>query len=212
MKKIVTLFAFAFGLHAAVFAQQTPVTNADGVVASNEFQAVYSNGKVILSWVGVPDCCSDYYVIERSKNGVDYSEVIRVEGPKSVCPYTEYFETDNQPLIGSSFYRLRMITKQGSANYSSAVPVNLSFSNKKGVFTTTEGSQKVKMQLKGFKNQEVLVVMMDLKGNVVMSKVQVMKDKDQLIAIDTEGKLAPGEYIVTASSKNEIFTQTITVK
>lgn len=211
MKKMFAAFAVSIALSVAVNAQQV-ITNADGNPASNEFQAVYSNGKVILSWVGVPDCCSEYYVIERSKNGVDFTEVIRVDGPKDICPYTEYFETDNQPFAGSSFYRLRMVTKQGSANYSAPVPVNLSFNAKKGLFTTTDSNKKVKMQLKGFKNQEVLVVLMDLKGNVVMSKVQVMKDKDQLIAIDTEGKLAPGEYIVTASSKNEIFTQTVTVK
>jgi len=180
---------------------------------SADFQAIYSNGKVILSWVGEPDCCSEYYVIERSKNGIDFTTVFQVEGPKSVCPYTEYFETDYSPLAGSSFYRLRLVDKTGHMAYSPAVPVNLSFDAEKGVFTfaNTE-KQKVKFKLKGFKNQEVLVVLLDVKGNVVLSKVQLVKENDHLIAIDAENKLAPGEYIVTASSKNEVFSQTVKVQ
>lgn len=211
MKKTVLSLVSAALLSFGTLAAQSPVVSS----ASPEFQAVYSNGKVILSWVGVPDVCSDRYVIERSKNGIDFAGVIEVEGPKTTCPYTEYFETDYQPLAGSSFYRLRQVSREGSIALSPSVPVNLAFDSQKGVFTfnnSDSDNSNLRLNLKGFENQEVLVSLLDMKGNVVLSKVQIVAEADHLIAIDTEGKLPPGDYIVTASSRNEVYSQKLTVK
>ncbi|TND08119.1 MAG: hypothetical protein FD123_2513 [Bacteroidetes bacterium] len=221
MKHTLTLPAFVFFFSTGLLAQNpvtpapVPVTPAPQVAVKADFQAVYSNGKVILSWTGLPDCCSDYYIIERSKNGVDFSSVLQVAGPKTVCPYTEYFETDQNPFAGSSFYRLRMVTREGQTAFSNTIPVNLVFDQQKGVFTTSSGekdNKNLKVELKGFGNQEVLVVLMNTKGDVVLSKVQLVAEGASIVVISTESKLEPGDYIVTASAKNEIFSQKITVQ
>lgn len=220
MKKIITLPAlicfFTGIVHAQTPSSIPPVAPpADATQSVTiDFQAVYTNGKVMLSWVGKQDCCSEYYVIERSRNGVDFTQVRQVAGPKTSCPYTEYFETDQEPISGSSFYRLRMVTREGVTQLSNTIPVNLVFNQEKGIFTTTSGGTEngnLKIELKGFEKQEVLVVLMDKEGKVILSKVHVSSGADNFIAVSTDGTLPPGEYIVTASSKNEIFSQKIVV-
>jgi hypothetical protein len=63
-----------------------------------------------------------------------------------------------------------------------------------------------------FSNDEVLIVLKDLKGNMFFSKVYVIDQPQNLIALDLEEHLAPGNYVVTASSNETLVSLPLVVK
>ena len=74
---------------------------------------------VLLSWTTTGSAI-DVYELERSKNGIDFATISRVE-PGSVN--AEFMETDFQPLDGMSYYRIKVIDSEGNITFSNATPV-----------------------------------------------------------------------------------------
>ena len=60
--------------------------------------------------------------------------------------------------------------------------------------------------------QEVLVVLRDIAGNEVYSKLVISSTDKEIIALDPEGKLAKGTYLVIASSENKFYSKKLIVK
>ena len=71
---------------------------------------------------------------------------------------------------------------------------------------------EININIKELEGKEVLVVIRDITGKECFSKVILSQENQQLIAVDSEHQLAPGTYIVTASSSNKLYSKKIIVK
>jgi len=155
---------------------------------------------VLLSWttttVGI-----DIYELERSKNGIDYLTISRIE-PGSVN--TEFMETDFQPLDGMSYYRIKVIDAEGNITYSNATPVKY----KAGSPVSPSTAKTTAAANQG----PVLIVVRNNAGQEYYSKVEVTSDSDPLLATDLEQRLAAGTYTIVSSSVQEYYSKQVTVK
>jgi hypothetical protein len=61
-------------------------------------------------------------------------------------------------------------------------------------------------------DEEILVVVRDMNGKEFFSKIFITSTDQHIEAMDLSGKLSTGVYIVTASSKNELYSQKLIVK
>lgn len=154
---------------------------------------------VLLSWttttVGI-----DVYELERSKNGIDFATIARIE-PGSVN--TEFMETDFTPLDGMSFYRIKVIDAEGNITYSNATPVKFKAGSP---VSPTVGKATASS------NGPVLIVVRNNAGQEYYSKVEVTSDSDPLLATDLEERLAAGTYTIVSSSVQEYYSKQVTVK
>lgn len=65
--------------------------------------------------------------------------------------------------------------------------------------------------LSNYNNEEILIVVSDLVGNEIFSKV-VFKNKEAVLkAFDPYNKIPAGVYTVTATNRNEIYNQRIVI-
>lgn len=155
---------------------------------------------VLLSWTtsatGV-----EVYELERSKNGVDFSSMTRIE-PGSVN--TEFMETDFSPLEGMSYYRLKVIDSDGNISFSNAVPVKYQ--------AGSPVSPSVSKTASSEKSGPVLIVVRNNSGEEYYSKVEISSDSDPMLAKDLEERLAAGTYTVVSSSVQEYYSRKIVVK
>ncbi len=78
---------------------------------------------VILNWATALESNNDYYEIERSANGIQYGKIGQVEAGQNPAVRNEYRFTDNNPLIGEAFYRLKQVDRDGHARYSTVISV-----------------------------------------------------------------------------------------
>jgi len=201
-------------------------TDGDGIVplatgplpvSLTSFEANTNENRVELKWITESEINSDYFVIERSKNGKDWKEHITVGAAGNSQQTIEYFEVDYKPYKGTSYYRLKQVDFDGSYEYFSMVPVKfLKNSREKGfnIFPNpfTKGKEKLKIEFNNLIDQEVFVVLRDMKGREFYSLVTLVYEENQIVAFPIDITLPVGTYLVISSSENEMYSQKLIVK
>lgn len=178
------------------------------------FNAIYSNGKVDVTWQTATETNNDHFTIERSRNGTDFEGLMQVDGAGNSNSIIDYSETDFYPFEGISYYRLKQTDFNGNSYYSNVVPVNYIFGN--DGFTIYPNPMAAGSALyvnMGFaKDKEVLVVVRDIQGKEYFSKVIINSENDQLVALDPSNNISAGTYLIVATSENKIFSRLLVVK
>ena len=212
--------------NTCTYAESGSGTDGDGIVESSSgplpvvldrFDANVNEDWVELRWVTSSEINSDYFVIERSKNGRNWKELITVGAAGNSQQTIEYFEVDYKPYKGTSYYRLKQVDFDGSYEYFSMVPVKfIKNSKEKGInifpHPFTKVKEKLKIEFNNLVDQEVFVVLRDTKGREFYSKVTLVYEENQIVAIPIDATLPVGTYLVIASSENEIYSQKLIVR
>ncbi len=86
-------------------------------VEFTDFTATYNNRTVDISWITASETNSDYFAIERSNNGIDFEELKKVKAAGNSNTTKNYGETDNSPLPGLSYYRIKYFNLDGTFSY-----------------------------------------------------------------------------------------------
>ena len=173
-------------------------------------RAVYNHDKVEISWTNPTSIKVAYFVIERSKNGKNFKDIIQVEGVQEENSLIEYYEVDNNPLQKKAYYRIREVDVNGKNYYSEMVIVNnVNYVNPLfSFFVKHENNRK----LKNYNEHDLLVVLLDNNGIEYISKIDVVEKNWQLVVTSSNVNLPTGEYFITATADDAIFGKKIVVK
>lgn len=82
------------------------------------FTVKLSKGKVETQWRTEQEIDNKQFEIERSVNGVSFSPITVIAGKGTISTSSDYTFTDEAPLKGISFYRLKQEDIDGKATYS----------------------------------------------------------------------------------------------
>jgi Secretion system C-terminal sorting domain len=87
-------------------------------VLLTDFNANLSGNDVYVSWTTQMETNSDHFEIERSEDGAKWELIgtVAAKGNSSIA--SNYSFTDNAPLSGINYYRLKMVNIDNSFNYS----------------------------------------------------------------------------------------------
>lgn len=107
----------------------TVTVNRPLPVQLTSFTARWSGSKAILNWATASELNSDYFAVERSGNGTDFSTLTQVASAGTSSKPNTYSFTDTNPLKDATYYRLRQVDRDGTTAYS---PIAL--------LTTSQGS------------------------------------------------------------------------
>lgn len=91
------------------------------------FKAYYNENNVTINWQTATEENNDYFNIERSINGINYETVGTVLGAGNSMIALNYSYTDNNPINGVSYYRLKQTDYDGA--YEVFSPVSVSYLN-----------------------------------------------------------------------------------
>jgi hypothetical protein len=73
---------------------------------------------VQLKWSTASEINSDYFQIERSKDGKYFQSIGRVKAAGNTANRVDYTYIDNAPFAGSSYYKLKQVDFDGTSTYS----------------------------------------------------------------------------------------------
>ncbi|MBL7934273.1 MAG: T9SS type A sorting domain-containing protein [Bacteroidia bacterium] len=176
------------------------------------FNAIMNGNKVDINWTTATEINNDYFVIEKSKNGINFETLTKLDAAGNSTSIINYTDVDLNPYTGISYYRLKQIDFNGTFSYSKIEAVNYKSDNNGISIFPNPTDKEINLILTGLENNEVLVVIRDMTGKECYSKVIVTTENNQLFAIDPEQKLATGTYIVVATSDNRLYSQKLIVK
>lgn len=171
--------------------------------------AVYHDDIVEISWTNPMHIKVDYFYIERSKNGKNFKEIIKINGDKENYNINQYYEVDNKPFNKKGYYRIKQVDINGNVYYSNVVFAK----NNKNItplFNLLFTNQN--KQLKDYKANNVLVVLIDKDRNEFIAKVDLEKEAKELIITSSNVVLPTGKYLITATSDDTIYGKQIISK
>jgi len=178
------------------------------------FNAVLNDSKVDLSWATASETNNDFFTIERSKNGLNWENILQVDGAGNSNTVINYFDADQQPLTGISYYRLKQTDFDGNFSYSNVEVVhNFNESSAQiNAFPNPNDGNSFNLEFTGFGDEEVLVVVRDIQGKEYYSKMYLVNDNNTIYAVSLTDKLAVGTYLITASSDENLVSKKIVVQ
>lgn len=153
-----------------------------------------NRGAVVLKWATASEENFDYFVVESSGNGVDFTEAGRVSGHGTTKERHDYkFEVAN-PAIGKTYFRLKSVDfdkytetfKVISATYEAAKEVK--------VFPNPVVGGNVNIDFNFQPTEEVTVSLTNITGTEVYR--QTINGMENLMTLSVD----PGTYIVKISS------------
>jgi hypothetical protein len=82
--------------------------------------AVVSSGNW-LQWITASEINNNYFIVERSADGMEFSELLKVNGSGTSNDQHTYEGYDFSPFNGINYYRLRQVDFDGHATYSDII-------------------------------------------------------------------------------------------
>jgi len=101
------------------------------------FTGKYINNEILLEWSTLSEINNDYFSIEHSTNGYNFSEIGTVLGNGNSTIQNNYSFNHNNYTTSHNYYRLKQIDYDGSFTYSEIIVVN----------TNSEKNDKLHIQL-----------------------------------------------------------------
>jgi hypothetical protein len=149
-----------------------------------------------LSWITASETNNDFFAIERSVDGVNFEEIGTVDGNGTTSSTSYYNYTDQSPVTGINYYRLRQVDFDGGYEYSEVKWVE---------FAGTEG--KVEVYPNPFNNElqvsmdvaeagVVELVLTDVIGRVIYSESVDVTAGSVTMSIELDSRLSKGVYLL----------------
>jgi len=163
------------------------------------FNARANGCSVNTTWEIATEVNASYYVIERSESGFDFSEIGRLNAARQNEVSNNYSFLDNTAPAGTLYYRLKLLSKDGTYSYSDVEMVNLSCSGKGNIRvypTLTKGMVNVRLPV-GYERSIIRVI------NSVGQEVATDATNNLFRNINLKG-LVSGTYLVQVINNNEI--------
>ncbi|HXD91904.1 MAG TPA: T9SS type A sorting domain-containing protein, partial [Bacteroidia bacterium] len=191
----------------------TNTVNSPLPISLISFSAFSNENKVDLKWETATETNNAYFTIEKSKDGINFNKFIDVPGANNSTSYRNYIETDYQPYDGISYYRLKQTDFNGDYKFLDIVPIN--FNSQQDIFvypSLIDNSTGLNINISGYKNQEVIVVLQDMQGREFLYKILLAVSDNQIFIVDETQSLSSGTYIVRATTNDKIYNYKLIVK
>jgi len=173
------------------------------------FEAAYmeETGFVELKWSTATEINNDFFTVEASRDGSNWTEILRQKGAGTTHQFTSYIDFDKNPYDGINYYRLKQTDFNGDYTYSKTIAINIQSSNDNKVIAFPSPVNDIlNISSPGISFEEIYVL--DSKGAIVAQ--QSNPDLSENIQIDF-GSFKNGNYLVKLKTKDTIATKKITV-
>lgn len=152
---------------------------------------------VNLEWATAVEINNDYFIVERTADGINYETVAVVQGAGSSSQQHHYTALDPSPLVGLSFYRLKQTDVNGTYTYSNLQSVTLEQNASTGVYPNPSDGSTINLSVEANADDKINVILRDASGKQCYSHEFVAgNDGPNNFRIDFPSVLEPGIYFV----------------
>jgi len=175
-----------------------------------DFTAVLNKGKVDLNWATASEVNNDFFSVERSADGSDFSPLIQIEGAGNSNTVLKYYSVDENPLQGFFYYRLKQTDFDGAVSYSKVVMLTQNATP--SIYSYSGLSNELYLQLTGYSgNEKVTVLIYDLNGREICNS-ELTVDAEGNFNRNISTDIAPGIYALNVNSTQQSITQKLVLR
>lgn len=163
------------------------------------FDAFPKKDYVLLKWTTEEELDTDFFTIEKTRDGGFFSEVgdVTAAGFSEPGEVLHYELNDEDPLMGTSFYRLKTTDYDGAISLSHLVEVEFTQDNEWSfmLFPNPSTGRHFNLRPEGVENgAEVTAQVMDATGRLLFE--ERFTSSGEALRIELSSRLASGSYLI----------------
>lgn len=168
------------------------------------FAGTCDDGKVILNWSTASETNNDHYTLERTSDGITYSEIARVPGSGNSSQMHAYSFRDEDAVPGVYFYRLKQFDYDGAFTTSEIISVDCD--DQDGGISLYPNPNHGSFVLNGCTAGDVILIL-DAYGNEVYRENINSSGPKEIVLTG----FAPGVYTLRLSSPARIISKRLII-
>ncbi|MFN3918360.1 MAG: T9SS type A sorting domain-containing protein [Flavobacteriales bacterium] len=163
-----------------------------------------------LSWITASEQNNDFFIIERSTDGIEFREIGKVKGAGSSSSVRLYNYTDRIPKAGTNYYRLVQTDFDGTTTRSKIIVLENKIAHHFEVLSAypNPANELFTIELSAAGASAITVQVREMSGRNIMELAHTISDGANRIEIPVN-QLAKGMYIVTLLNKESGKTEMV---
>ncbi|GIV27827.1 MAG: hypothetical protein KatS3mg027_1641 [Bacteroidia bacterium] len=93
------------------------------------FECTPEESGILLHWQTATEHNNKEFVVEKSEDGINFTEYKKVMGKGTSYTPNDYLVFDNSPYLGENYYRIKQVDFDGTSTYSKIISCSLISSN-----------------------------------------------------------------------------------
>lgn len=158
-----------------------------------------------VTWSTSQEINTSYFVIERSNDGQTFTEIGRVNANGNSNTTLTYNFTDNNPVKGINYYRLRIVDRDNSAKNSAIRSVRNEGIADIAVYPNPV-NDIMTVNIDADKPEKGALFITDVTGKVILTKTITVAQGNNKLPINTAA-LASGAYIIKVQLNDDIVVR-----
>lgn len=161
------------------------------------FKGTMQQGAARLNWSTASELDNDKFLVERSQDGKTFKAIGEVKGRGTSSMMQHYTFTDNAPVSGTNYYRLKQVDYDGTFEYSKTFALQATLAASSVVFPTL-ATEEITVKLATIEGQ-VEVLISDMTGKQLTA---VRNPSERQLVMPVQ-HLKTGVYFVTVVSSTQ---------
>ena len=146
-----------------------------------DFKGKYLNNQSILSWVTASEKNNDYFILERSEDAREFTQIGKIDGAGSSNTFLNYQFIDVKPINQVAYYRLKQVDFDGQFSYSQVIALR--------------NNQKLNAEIKAYPNPS--------DGNFLITNIPFDEGEDFVCQVyNLQGELLKKDLQISDASGN----------
>jgi hypothetical protein len=175
-------------------------------VVLTDVQAIETNKDVLVTWNTSTEADMDYYTVEHSRNGTEFSKGYK-ESALNTSP-AKYEWLHKNPGIGVHFYRIRATDLDGKHLLSRVVKVDIGAQKTDLiVYPTVLQTNSVSLQMNAMKSGDYNIQVTDMAGRVIQARKMVIANGSATMLMELPATLSAGKYNVIVTGPEGKFVK-----
>lgn len=164
------------------------------------FEVKPNNDNIEISWATTTEINNDYFTLERSKNGVNFTSIAIVAGAGNTTTTQYYSNLDFEPWDGINYYRLKQTDFDGNYSYSAIKAVNYSKTdNLNAIIYPNPTTNELNVLFSKISENQLNIQIYDVLGKLIFNQNQEILSNKATISTDW---LSKGLYTISIITKS----------
>ena len=139
----------------------------------SKFEANCNNNRVNISWTTESEKNNEAFIIERSQDAIDFTEIARIGGYGNSIETINYHYTDENPNVSDNYYRLVQIDTDGTRTQSEIIVAKCHGNNLDDMQVEAYPNpfnDELTISLYNFNGQNTSIEIFDMLGKTIATK------------------------------------------
>ena len=171
------------------------------------FDVQAAGQNVLVTWASEMERNNDFYTVERSRDGMQFEEVGRVDGAGNSDRRIEYEFLDENPYPGTSYYRLKQTDLDGQYEYFEIKEVYMDKPLVEQALQIEKiypnpARDYISLDLRSPSDEDAILEVYDLSGRLLLHEAARLSSGPNNLTIKLPAEIAAGNYILSVQTAN----------